>query len=119
MIDQKLIEKNKKRLLAEKARLLGLLSRIAKRDKVAGDFRAEYPEFGSKEDENAAEVTAYEANLAEEWDLEQKLTKVEKALKRIEKGTYGICAKGGEEMPLKRLEVAPEAENCVEHDESK
>ncbi len=116
MIDKELIKKNKKRLLEEKKRLETLLSRIAKRDEKSGGFHASYPEFGNKEDENAAEVAVYETNIAEEHDLTQRLRKVESALERIAAGTYGFCQKGGEEMPTQRLEVAPEAENCVEHE---
>ncbi len=115
MITKELIEKNKKKLESEKIRLRELLMRIAKPDKVAGEFHAQYPELGNKEDENASEVAVYETNIAEEWDLEQKLAKVEKALKRIEKGGYGVCAIGGEEIPRQRLEAVPEAENCVQH----
>lgn len=114
--NKELIQKNKKRLLDEKTRLEKLLLRIAKKDKTAGDFHATYPEFGSQPDENAAEVALYETNLAEEWDLEQKLRRVEAALKRIAEGTYGACRIGGEQMSKARLLAVPEAENCVDHD---
>lgn len=116
MISQELMKKNKKRLLQEKQHLENLLSRVAKRDAKHGEFHAEYPEFGDKEDENAAEVAAYGTNIAEEYDLEKTLHKVEAALKRIKEKTYGICANGGEELPVSRLEAVPEAENCVKHE---
>lgn len=116
MANKGLIEKSKKRLLAEKQHLEQLLSRVAKKDEKAGDFHARYPEFGSTEDDNAAEVAAYETNLAEEYDLEQRLRRVEVALGRIAAGTYGVCQAGGEMMPVARLEAVPEAENCVEHE---
>lgn len=93
--------------MEERERLEALLRRIAK---------DEHPEFGSKDDENAAEVTAYETNLVEERDLKDKLQKVEAAMHRIEQGTYGVCATGGEELPVARLEAVPEAENCVVHE---
>src|SRR3989338_1491688 len=116
-IAKELIEKNRLRLVEEKARLEGLLGRIAKPKKGdAEKFEAEHPEFGNQEDENASEVAAYEANLAEERDLEKKLKNVEAALQRVAKGTYGICQIGGEPLPLARLEAIPEAENCVVHD---
>lgn len=110
MADKALIEKNKPRLEQEKTRLEKLLSRVE--DKSGA---AKYPDFGSAEEDNAAEVTAYEANIAEEYDLEQKLSLVIAALKRIETGGYGICQIGGEEIPVARLEAVPEAANCVQH----
>lgn len=109
MIDKKLVEKNKKRLLQEKQRLEALLTRIVK---------DEHPEFGTKDDENAAEVTAYETNLVEERDLKDKLQKVDAALRRIKQGTYGVCVNGGEELPVARLDAVPEAENCVVHEQA-
>lgn len=115
MTDRKLIEKNRKRLLDEKKHLEGLLSRIAKKDPKKQDFQTKYPEFGNKEDENASEVETFAVNLAEEYDLEGKLHRVEAALERIEDGSYGVCLLGGEEMSKARLEAVPEAENCVRH----
>ncbi len=115
IIDAKLIEKNKRLLLLEQRRLEEMLSRIAKRDQTAGGYHPRYPEFGSKEDENAAEVTVYETNLAEGADLESRLRKVKAALQRMAAGTYGICQNGGEPMSPERLQAVPEAESCVEH----
>ena len=111
-----LIEKNKKKLLEEKDRLESLLARVASKDETNGDFHAKYPDFGSTEEDNAAEVAAYEMNIAEEHDLELKLNRVSAALARIDKGNYGICAVGGEDIQGARLEAVPEAENCVQHD---
>lgn len=116
MIDPNLVEKNKKRLLEEKARLERLLSRVAKRGAKGGDFQPRYLDIGNSEDENVAEVVEYEKNIAEERDMEGKLRRVNDALIRIEKGTYGICAAGGEEMIPARLKAVPEAENCVQHE---
>lgn len=119
MTHTSLIEKNKQRLLAEKERLKKLLSRVASQDKGNGDFHAKYPDLGNSEEDNAAEVAEYETNIAEEHDLEAKLNRVTAALVKIENGSYGICAVGGEEIPAARLEAVPEAENCVQHDAGK
>lgn len=110
MIDNTLIEKNKKKLHAEKERLEKLLSR------VSNNGTAKYPDLGSAEEDNAAEVAAYETNIAEEFDLKKKYKLVTAALARIDSGTYGICQIGGEEISAARLEAAPEAANCVKHE---
>lgn len=40
--------------------------------------------------------------------------KIEDALLRIQEGTYGLCVCCGEEIGLRRLEVRPTAELCIE-----
>jgi DnaK suppressor protein len=42
------------------------------------------------------------------------LDKVEKALGRIEDGTFGQCDSCGEEISTKRLEARPEATLCIQ-----
>src|SRR3989344_8913231 len=118
-MDQIFIEKNQQRLEQEKARLEKLLSNVAVADKAAGDFHAKYPDVCNDEESNANEVEQYAANIAEGHDLETKLHQVEKALGKIANGTYGICAVGGEEIPVERLEAVPEAETCVQHASAK
>ncbi len=41
------------------------------------------------------------------------LKKVEKALVKIEEGTYGICDNCSEEIGIKRLEARPVTELCI------
>ena len=41
------------------------------------------------------------------------LRKVEKAIKKIEEGEYGICEKCGEEIGVKRLEARPVTDLCI------
>ena len=41
------------------------------------------------------------------------LDKIEKALKKIEEGTFGVCEECGEEISVKRLEARPETTLCI------
>ena len=41
------------------------------------------------------------------------LISIDEAISRIEKGTYGICEKCGEEIPLKRLQIVPYTRFCI------
>jgi DnaK suppressor protein len=43
-----------------------------------------------------------------------RLQKLEAALKRIEKGTYGLCTACEEEISEKRLKIAPESSVCMD-----
>lgn len=45
-----------------------------------------------------------------EYDI---LRQIERALEKIEEGTYGICDISGEEIPIKRLEAVPYATMTV------
>lgn len=41
------------------------------------------------------------------------LHKIEKALKKIDDGEFGVCEECGEEIQVKRLEARPETELCI------
>jgi DnaK suppressor protein len=46
--------------------------------------------------------------------IERRLGEIERALEKIEEGTYGLCDDTGEEIPKGRLEAVPEALRTVE-----
>jgi DnaK suppressor protein len=46
--------------------------------------------------------------------LEHELEAVERALKRVQDGTYGVSIESGEPIPDARLEAVPQAERTVE-----
>lgn len=48
-------------------------------------------------------------------DARAALAEVDAALRRLDDGTYGICAVGGEPIPAERLAVRPTATTCVRH----
>lgn len=45
------------------------------------------------------------------------LRQIDRALEKIEEGTYGICDISGEEIPIKRLEAVPYATMTVKSQE--
>lgn len=59
--------------------------------------------------------------LSSQWSMlagllqsaRQDLTQVEKAISRVESGTYGICLQCGRPIPEEQLEVRPARETCV------
>lgn len=46
--------------------------------------------------------------------LKSQLTDIDAALARIDKGTYGVCAKCGSDIPTARLEFRPSSIYCVD-----
>ena len=71
---------------------------------------------------NAEEADeAYEETSHLEVKLKQKIAEeslglVEKALARMDDGSYGTCEVGGEDIEVARLQAMPEAENCIDHE---
>ncbi|MFJ3385917.1 MULTISPECIES: TraR/DksA family transcriptional regulator [unclassified Curtobacterium] len=48
-------------------------------------------------------------------DARRRIDQVDAALARLDAGTYGTCAVGGEPIPEARLAVVPWAATCVAH----
>lgn len=125
MLDKKILEELKQKLLAEKKTLERELSAIARPDpKMKGDWDTRFPKMGEKSDfssgaleEREDEREEYETELAEEYSLESRLKEVNAALARMEKGTYGQCAKCGGDIPFERLEANPAAATDIAHAE--
>ncbi|MDO8561875.1 MAG: TraR/DksA C4-type zinc finger protein [bacterium] len=48
-------------------------------------------------------------------ELEKRYKDVVQALQDMERGTYGICEDGEEEIPIERLRANPAARKCLAH----
>ena len=111
-MNAKFIEERKAALEARVAELRKELATSA--DQVAeNDYDAKFVDLGDKDDENAAEVAMFEKNLSMEKTLEVSLYNASKALKKIEKGNYGICEKCGGPINPERLKAFPSATSCM------
>lgn len=113
----KQIEKN---LKEEQKRIEAELSKIAIPDKnVPGNWQSKFP-YGDGDsgtaslERQADEVEEYATRLPLEKALETKLASVNAALDKVKKGDYGKCEKCGKDIPLKRLEIFPEARYCID-----
>ena len=113
----------KSKLMQERERLISGLKSIANPDPLMkGDWDARYPKLGvdqtgshSSADEEADEVEEYESRLAQEHSMESQLLEITKALERIQKQTYGACAKCKAPISEERLDANPSAEYCAMH----
>ncbi len=102
MHSQEFVQKMKERLLEEKERMQEELESVA-----------HHTEVGDEADENATEVYTDEVNEDIAETLRADLKKIDAALERIEKGSYGMTAEG-EMVPESRLEVIPWADTLAE-----
>jgi RNA polymerase-binding transcription factor DksA len=87
---------------------------------------AEYRDDYDRERAIPVDETGDVADRAETaWEREElfaevagdrdRLREVEDALRRMDEGSYGRCATGGEPIPLERLRAVPWARRCAAH----
>ncbi len=109
------LERFRKRLEGEKDRLEELIE----------DYQRELEEARLTEsssdrspDPGNAEASSMKLEYAKELSIEQNtldlLSKVDRALARVEAGTYGVCESCGKAIPVERLDVLPYSTLCVE-----
>ncbi|HNX11155.1 MAG TPA: TraR/DksA C4-type zinc finger protein [bacterium] len=114
-LDKATIEQIKADLLRQKEQVLKDLGDVSKKDSHEPDnMNSKFPEYGDKPDENAQEISEYTANIATEKVLEDSLKDIDSALKRIEKGEYGICKYCHKSIDPKRLIARPTASSCIQ-----
>lgn len=112
---KEILEQIKKKLLEEKKNLEESLKNFASKNAHNdNDYTADFPDFGSEAEENAAEVAVFGDNLALERKLEKNLEDVNDALDRIEKGVYGKCRYCGKDIGEQRLLARPVSGACIE-----
>ena len=114
-LSAKQIEHFRNLLLTERARLEEEREQIRSR---SGAVDGALPEEGEGGDEDTADLANAmmdkEMDLSVEDEIEDLLSAVDHALKKIEEGTYGICDMSGEPIPAGRLELIPYAALTVE-----
>ncbi len=102
------LEHFREKLLDEKERLEKDINYYQKEDSDLGTDMS--PEIT---DDYVTEFEGHERLQATSSELNQALSKVNAALSRIEKGTYGICENCGQKIDQERLEVNPSASLCL------
>ena len=109
-------EKFRERLLEEKANLEHELQRIE--DRTAGRDRLNSDPAGEDFDEpggDAAQETLERSQaMAIGENLREMLENVNNAMKRLDEGSYGICAVCAKDIPKARLEIMPSATMCTD-----
>lgn len=103
---QAFIERQRRRLEALRDELLGAEGRTVAKERVLRQDRgAEAQEL----EEAAQDSARLEVEQALHNVEEPRLLRIERALRKIEEGSYGLSDESGERIPRARLEVTPEA----------
>lgn len=104
------LENIRARLETERRRLADELQ--SKLSQSAAEVHEGSP-FGKRE-ETATESSGLESRLAEVRHIREQLAEVERALEKLEEGTYGLCDSCGKPIPPARLEAILQATLCLE-----
>lgn len=109
------VERFRKRLEGERAHLE---EQIAEYEREIEEARLTESSSDRSPDPGNAEASSVKLEYAKELSIEQNtidlLSKVNRALARIEEGGYGLCENCGKAIPVERLEVLPYATLCVD-----
>lgn len=102
------IDKQKERMLEDKKQIL---ESLAERN---GQMTKLVETLESGDDADIASDTIDRTLLNSLGEVDQnRLAMINRALDRINQGTYGLCLLCGKEIPSERLEVLPYAALCV------
>ncbi|WP_461832297.1 TraR/DksA family transcriptional regulator [Aquifex sp.] len=108
-MEKELLEKCKKRLLEEKAKILERYFEKEETQQRLGEESREPRDW-----EDIGQITYTEELLDNLSQVEMTtLKEIDYALEKIEKGVYGICERCGEEIPEQRLCAIPWTRYCA------
>lgn len=105
------IDAIRKDLEDQKARLVDQLDELGATP--SGDLRSDL-NYGDGFADAAATTAERTERLGLVETLKGQLDEVERALERVDEGTYGVCARCGNQIPPERLEARPESTLCVD-----
>lgn len=105
-LSKEFIQKQQKRLIAEKEKITIQIEKLKADDPFSDP---DYSNDNAAVDTDVREQEYHAIVEAQINDLKKRLKDIDLAIRKIDKGTYGICEKCSMPIPLKRLELIPEA----------
>jgi DnaK suppressor protein len=111
-LGQEFIEGQKQRLIDLRHELVGVRDRLAEDERGLEGGGDDFAETDTGD--MSQSIFDREMDASVEEGIERRLGEVERALQKVEEGTYGVCDDTGEEIPRGRLEAVPEAIRTVE-----
>jgi DnaK suppressor protein len=111
-LDQEFIDNQKQRLLALRDELVGVRDGLDEDERELEGGGDDFTETDSGD--MSQSIFDREMDATVEEGIQRRLGEVEKALQKVEEGTYGVCDDTGDEIPRGRLEAVPEATRTVE-----
>lgn len=103
----------RERLEKERERLKALIHNLGEENENE-ESAGELASVDQHPADAGSETFEREKNMAILTGLEDQISEVDQALKRVDAGEYGICEACGKPIGEERLEVVPTARYCVE-----
>jgi DnaK suppressor protein len=111
-LNKEFVEKQRERLEDLRTELVGTVRGLEDDQLSQSEDEGDFTEHDAGDMSQSLYDREVDATL--EQNIENRLQYVERALQKIEEGTYGICDDTGEPIPRGRLEAMPEAIYTVE-----
>ena len=112
VLDRDFIDGQKQRLIELEEELTGVRDGL---EEDARELEGQGNDFAETDTGDMSQsIFDREMDATVEEGIRRRLAEVERALQKIEDGTYGVCDDTGENIPRGRLEAVPEAVRTVE-----
>jgi DnaK suppressor protein len=111
-LDREFIDKQRRRLLDMKAELERMRDGLEEDQRYRMEEEEDFTQHDSGDMSHSLFTRNLDATVGEQAD--RRLELVDRALQKIEEGTYGICDETGERIQKGRLEAVPEAIYTIE-----
>ncbi len=115
VLEQAQLDDLRHRLEGERAQLQEDTNTLETNDIAAGSkYDEEFSSQGNHPAESATEIYDQELSLAIDTGFQSELGQVERALAKLDEGTYGQCDICGKDIGLERLQALPHATLCID-----
>jgi DnaK suppressor protein len=111
-LDQEFIQQQRQRLEELREELVRMRSGLEEDQRERAEDEGDMTENDSGDMSQSLFTREVDATVEEQ--VERRIRHVERALQKIEEGTYGLSDDSGEPIPKGRLEAVPEATRTIE-----
>jgi DnaK suppressor protein len=111
-LDQQFVERQRERLLGVRDELVRIREGMTEDERDLAEKEGDFTEHDSGDMSQNMFTREMDASIGEQ--AERRLGEIDRALQKIEEGTYGLSDDSGEPIPRGRLEAVPEAIRTVE-----
>jgi DnaK suppressor protein len=116
-LDQEFVGKQRGRLHEEREELRRVVRGMEDDARQRAEAEGDFTEHDSGDMSQSMFNREMDATVAQQ--AEERLREVERALEKIEEGTYGLSDGSGEPIPRGRLEAVPEANYTVDEQQER